>query len=164
MPILLGFLLLTILVILQSAVVSRMPLLLGTPDLIFLTITAWAVRPRVRTAWHWAIIGGLLASLTTALPFGTLLIAYLITTGLAIYFRQRVWRVPVLAMLTIAFIGTLLTNALAVLAISLSGTLLPLLQAINLVIIPSLLLNILLALPVYLIIGDVADRLYPEEL
>jgi rod shape-determining protein MreD len=152
------------LTILQSAVLGRMPLVHGTADLTFLAITAWALRPRVRTHWQWSIIGGLFASLMTALPFGIMLASYLVSTALAIYFRQRVWKVPVLTMFTVVFLGTLITHGLSIIAIGLTGTLLPLVEVLNTVTLPSLLLNVLLAIPIYLIIGDIANRLYPEEI
>jgi hypothetical protein len=39
-----------------------------------------------------------------------------------------------------------------------------LIEVLNQVTLPSLVLNLLLAVPIYAIIGDIADRFYPEEL
>jgi rod shape-determining protein MreD len=164
MPILFAIPFLGLLVILQSAVVNRMPLLHGTADLLLLTITAWALRPRVRTHWYWAVIGGLLVSLFTALPVFVFLVGYLMATALAVFLRQRVWKAPLLAMFSVVFIVTVLIHLLTVFALGLQGTLLPLLEVLNQVTLPSLLLNLLLAVPIYAIIGDIADRFYPEEL
>ena len=50
------------LVIIQSVIASRIALLQGTADIVMLAIIAWALQKRVMTAWHWAIIGGLLVS------------------------------------------------------------------------------------------------------
>ncbi len=164
MPTLLAFPVFIILAILQSAVLSRMPLLHGTADLTMLAIIAWALRPRVRTAWQWCVIGGLLIGLTTALSFGTLLAGYLATTTLVLFMRRRVWRLPILAMFVAVFAGTVITQGLSLISVTLTGTLLPLMGVLNLVVLPSLLLNLLLAVPIYAIIGDLADRFYPEEL
>jgi len=164
MPILFAIPFLGFLVILQSAVVNRMPLLHGTADLVLLAITAWALRPRVRTHWQWTIIGGLFVSLFTSLPLFVFLAGYLAATALAVFLRQRVWKAPLLAMFSVVFTVTLLIHILTVFTLSLQGTLLPLLEVLNQVTLPSLLLNLLLTVPFYAIIGDIADRFYPEEL
>jgi rod shape-determining protein MreD len=164
MPVLFAIPFLGVLVILQTSVANRMPLLHGTADLILLAITAWAIRPRVKTHWHWAIIGGLLVSLFTSLPIYVFLTGYLAATALAVYLRQRVWKAPLLAMFSVIFAITLFIHILTVFTLGLQGTLLPILDVLNQVTLPSLLLNLLLAIPVYAIIGDIADRFYPEEL
>ena len=164
MPVLFAIPFLGVLVILQSSVANRMPLLHGTADLILLAITAWAIRPRVKTHWQWTIIGGLLVSLFTSLPIYVFLTGYLAATALAVYLRQRVWKAPLLAMFSVVFTITLFIHVLTVFTLGLQGTLLPILDVLNQVTLPSLLLNLLLAIPVYAIIGDIADRFYPEEL
>jgi hypothetical protein len=164
MPILFAFPFLGLLVIFQSAVINRMLLLHGAADVILLVLTAWSLRPRVRTHWHWTIIGGVFVSLVTSLPFFIFLSGYLLATGMAVFLRQRVWRAPLLAMFTVIFVVTLFIHLLTVFTLGLQGTLLPLLEVLNQVTLPSLLLNLLLAVPVYAVIGDIADRFYPEEL
>jgi hypothetical protein len=164
MSILFAFPFLGLIVILQSAVINRMPLLHGTADVILLVITAWALRPRVKTHWHWTIIGGLLISLFTALPVFVFLAGYLVATAMAVYLRQRVWKAPLLAMFSVIFTITLFIHIMTVFTLGVQGTLLPLLEVLNQVTLPSLVLNLLLAVPVYAIIGDIADRFFPEEL
>jgi rod shape-determining protein MreD len=163
MPILLALPILGSLVILQTAMVSQAQLLHGTADLILLVLVAWAIRPRVQTYWHWTILGGLLVSFVSALPFGVPFIGYGLTTALTLLFRRRVWKVPVLAMLTAVFFGTLITHTLSFVALWLTGVQLPLIDALNLVTLPSLVLNLLLAVPAYVLIGDLANWLYPIE-
>lgn len=164
MPILFAFPFLGLLVILQSAVVNRMPLLHGTADILLLVITAWSLRPRVRTHWHWTIIAGFFVSLVSSLPLYVFPAGYLLATAMAVFLRQRVWKAPLLAMFSVIFIVTLFIHILTVFTLGLQGTLLPLFEVLNQVTLPSLLLNLLLAVPVYAIIGDIADRFYPEEL
>lgn len=150
--------------VLQSTVLSRVTLLRGSADLMLLVLLAWALHRRVDTAWHWAVVGGLIASLSSALPFGGALIGYLIATGLAWMLRQRVWQTPVLAMFLATFLGTLLTHLVSLATLQLAGSPLPWFEAINLVTLPSVILNFLLAIPVYSLITDLGDWLYPEEL
>ncbi len=164
MSILFAFPFLGILVIVQSAVVNRMPLLHGTADIILLVVIAWSLRPRVKTHWHWTIIGGLLVSLFTSLPVYVYPAGYLLATTLTVFLRKRVWKAPILAMFSVVFIVTLFIHFLTVFTLGIQGTLLPLVEVLNQVTLPSLLLNLLLAVPIYAIIGDIADRFYPAEL
>lgn len=148
----------------QSAVTNNIPLLHGTLDLVLLALAAWALQQQVETAWQWAMIGGLLFSLVSALPVGVMLLGYLGVVAIAELLKRRLWHVPILAMLVTVFLGTLLTHGLSILALLLSGTPLPLLQSFNLITLPSLLLNVLLAIPAYSLMGDLAGWFYPVEI
>ncbi len=152
------------LLILQTAVFSQLPLLRGTTDLVMVAIIAWSLQKSVKTAWQWGIIGGLLVSLSTALPFGLPIIGYLLVVGMALLLRQRVWQVPILAMFVATFLGTLITQALAVLVLRFTGTPLAWLESVNMITLPSMLLNLVVAIPAYALLGDLARWLYPEEL
>lgn len=151
-------------IMIQSALVSRIHLLQGSADLVLLTLAAWTLQERVSSAWQWSIIAVLLLSLVTALPLPALGIAYLAVTGIALLVRQRIWQVPILAMLIATFAGTLVVQLITIAALWVNGTSLPVIESINLVILPSLLLNLLLAVPAYTIFGDLANWLYPKEI
>jgi rod shape-determining protein MreD len=152
------------LVMLQSAIVSRMPLLHGTADLVLLALLAWAVHERVETAWTWAVIGGLILTIASALPAGVYLSGYLLAVGVALLMKRLLWQVPLLAMLAAVFLGTLFTQIIAVFTLNFIGELIPWQQSFNLIILPSLLLNLLLTIPVYGLITDLANWVYPEEI
>jgi rod shape-determining protein MreD len=152
------------LMLLQTSIVSRLPLLQGSPDLVMLAIISWALQKRVHTAWHWCIIGGLIYSLASALPVGVPLLCYVMVTWLSLALRRRVWQVPILALFLMVFLGTLITHAVAYASLVIAGDPLELLEAFNLVTLPSLLLNLLFALPVYAVITDLAKWAYSEEL
>lgn len=160
----LAFPILGLLLVIQTSVLSRVPLLHGTTDLVLLALIAWGLQKRVQTAWHWCIIGGLLVSFTSALPFFAPMIGYALAVGLALMLRQRVWQVPILAMLITTFFGTMLVHLVELLALRLDGVPLPFFESINLVTLPSVLLNLLLAIPFFAFLGDLASWLYPEEL
>lgn len=161
--IILAFPVLAGLVILQSAVVSRMPLLHGMADLVLLALIAWALHERVRTAWWWGLVGGAAAGFLSALPFWVFPVAYLSAVGLAVLIRRRVWKAPILAMFAAVFVGTWVVHLLSLLAVSFGGTLLPLGDVLNLITLPSLVLNLMLAAPMYFVIHDLANWAYPEE-
>jgi len=164
MAVLIAFPILSGLLIVQSAVLSQIPLLHGTADLVFLAVAAWSLQKRVRSAWAWAVIGGALVSFLSAMPTGVILAGYLLSVGLALLLKQRVWQVPVLAMLLTVFFGTLGIHLLSIVTLRVAQTPISVTEAINLVTLPSVLLNLLLAVPFYALLGDLANWLYPEGL
>jgi rod shape-determining protein MreD len=161
---LVGLILFGVLAIIQSTIVSTMPLLNGTADLILLFIVAWALQEHVDSAWLWCLIGGIYASLYTALPFGSFIIAYLICVGIARLLKHRIWKAPFLAMVATTFICTLIVQLISLSARVITGVSIPLMSVLNLIILPSLLLNLILAIPVFSIMHDMANWLYPEKL
>jgi rod shape-determining protein MreD len=164
MAILLAFPILSVLLIFQTAIISQITLLQGKADIILLTIIAWALQKRVKTAWHWCIIGGLMVSFVSGMPLGAWIIGYFLAVGLALVFRQRIWQVPVLAMFVATFFGTVFTHLVSLAALRVMGTSLPFFKALNLVTLPSILLNFLLVIPIYALFSDLAKWIYPEKL
>lgn len=155
---------LTGLMLLQSGILSRIPLLHGTPDLLLLFILAWALQKRVQTAWQWCLIGAAIFGLVSALPLGTTLLAYGLATGIALLLRRQMWQMPILAMLVAVLLGTLVSHMASMFALRVTGDPIPILQALNLITLPSAFLNLILAIPAYAMMGDLATWLYPEEL
>lgn len=151
------------LIMLQTAVISRAPLLNGSADLVLVGLVAWALHERVQSAWIWGLIGGLMVGFISALPVWTMPAAYLAAVGLALLVRRRVWKAPILANLAAVFAGTVVVHVFSFAAVSFSGTLLPALEVINRITVPSLLLNLLAALPIYFLLHDLANWAYPEE-
>jgi rod shape-determining protein MreD len=159
-----GSALLTFLLILQSSIISRIPLLQGSPDLVLLAVVAWASQKRVETGWLWGIIGGLLVGYVSAVQLPVYLMGYLAAAGLATALRQRMWNVPQLIMLISVIGGTLFVQGLTWVSLRFSENPTSIVESLNLIILPSLLLNLLLAMPFFLVIGDLARLLYPQPL
>jgi len=153
-----------VLVIVQSSIFSRIPLLQGTPDLVLLAILAWALQKKVDTAWQWCIIGSLMVTLVSALPLGAVFVGYGIATAIALALRRRIWQIPLLAMFIVTFLGTVILNGISLLALWLTGNPVPVLESLNLITLPGILLNLLLAIPAYGLLHELAGWLYPEEL
>ena len=164
MAIFLAIPILGIMVIFQSVVFSQVRLLYGTTDLVLLIVVAWAVQERVTTAWHWGVIAGILASLATAVPAIAIIPTYVVITGIAIYMRRIFWQRPLLAMITATLMATLVSQIITGAVLVINGTPIPLIEAFYLITIPSALLNLLLAVPIYALIGDLANWLYPEAI
>ena len=148
---------------LQSVIFSRLSILSGTADLVFLVILAWSLQSRVRHAWVWAMVGGLLISVTSAVPYFAPLLGYLIVVFIARLIQHRLWQIPILAMFATTVLGTLIVQTLEIVAMFVSGRAVPFQDSFTYVALPSALLNLLLALPVYTIMTDMARWVYPEE-
>jgi cell shape-determining protein MreD len=151
------------LLMLQTTVVSTLPLLNGTADLILLVLASWAVQERVRSAFEWAAIGGTLVGLISHSPLLVPLAGYLGVAIFARLLRGWIWQSPLVALFLTTFFGSLLLPALTWAALQFEGVSLPLIESFNRVILPGALLNLLLAVPVYMIIADLAQAVYPEE-
>jgi rod shape-determining protein MreD len=152
------------LLLFQSAIVSRVTLLHGVADLVLLALIAWSLQKRNRSVWFWGAIGGLMVGFMSALPFGAALVGYLLVVLLGVILRQRVWQMPILAMLIATFFGTLIVQLVELIALRIAGVNMPFWEAINLVTLPSVLLNLLLAIPFYAMFSDLAGWIYPEPL
>lgn len=158
---LIAFPLLALVVILQSAVISQMTLLAGYADLMLIILAAWALKADAVSAWLWAILGGIMVSFVSGMPWFVVIIGYLFVVLIAQILRQRVWQAPLLAMFSVIFMGTLSMNLLALLVLNLLGTPLPFGDALGLIILPSMLLNLLFSIPVYAVIRDTAQWVSP---
>lgn len=156
--------LLVVLSVVQTAIVNRLPLLHGTADVMLLTISAWALNERVTSAWFWAVLGGALISFISATPYYAPLLGYLAITLIARLLRRRIWQTPILAMFVVTFMGTFIMHALYALTLFVQGISVDWRVSLNLITLPSLLLNMLLAIPVYAVVSDLAEWVYPVEL
>ena len=160
---LVAFPILVMALVLQTAMVSRLPLLAGTADLVLIIIAAWSLQENVESAWLWSLLAGLMVGAASGLPMVVPVLAYLAVTGLARLVLRRVWETPVLAMLLVVFAGTLISSVLALAAVYISGGAYPAADAFSLIVLPSLLLNLLLALPVYAVMRDIGLWVYPAK-
>lgn len=152
-----------ILVILQTGIINRIPLINGTPDLIMLVLVAWSLQEKVTNAWLWALVGGVLVSLVSATPFFAPLVGYLTVTTLGRLLQRRIWQTPILAMFVLTFVGTFVYQGILFTALVVNGVPIGWREGLNLVTLPSVLLNMALALPVHSIIVDLAHWIYPIQ-
>jgi dolichyl-phosphate-mannose--protein O-mannosyl transferase len=149
-------------VILQSAVVSRLTLLSGFGDLPLVMLAAWALQDQVDSAWHWAIVTGIVVGFISGINWLVFVIGYVAVVALAKVLRMRVWQAPLLAMFSVTFLGTILMAVLTLGVLRLSGVSIPLQDAFGLLTLPGVLLNLLLAIPVYAVMRDLAHWAYPS--
>ena len=160
---LIAFPLLILVIVIQSAVISRIPLLAGFGDLMLVVLAAWSLQPQVETAWHWAFLGGILTIFVTALPWPVILFGYGLVIIFARLMQGRFWQTPLLVMFSVTILGTLGINLFSIVVLQLAGTPVPFDDALGYITLPSLLLNLLLAIPVYVFMRDLAQWIYPTE-
>ncbi len=163
MPIILAIPILAFVLMLQTVVVTSLPLLSGFADLMLLVLVAWALQERVKSAWIWTAIGSLMVAFVSAAPWYATIGGYVAVTVMVRLLRRRVWQTPILVMFVVTFFGSIISQGITLVALLTRGAPLPLLDSLNLVILPGTLLNLLLALPVYAVVTDMAQWLYPEE-
>ncbi len=163
MSVILSIPVLSFIAVLQSAVVSRLPLNRGTADLMLVVLVAITLQKSVKTAWQWSIVGGLLTDFFSGLPFGLFTISYLITTGIAFLLRERIWRFSFLMQLLVVLSGTLIVHGLSMMVLIIQGNSLQLSTVLQAVTLPSIILNFMLSLPVFIIIQDIIQQLNPPE-
>jgi len=150
--------------LLQTAMVSRMNLLSGSADLMLVLLAAWGLQERVRHAWVWGAVIGLLVGGISGAPWYIYLTVYLGVTGLSRLLTRRIWQAPLLAMFAVTSIGTFLMDLLIYFhRILFEGINLHFEDTFIQVILPSILLNFALALIIHPLMHDIANRLYPAE-
>lgn len=163
MIVLLAFPVMVVLMVLQMTIFSRLPLLNGTADIILLTLISWALQEKVTHAWEWCLVGGIIVSLISAMPWFSPLAGYLIITAIARYLQKRIWQVPILMVFVLTLIGTIIQSGIAILVLQLDGRTINIQDSLSLIMLPSIMLNLLLALPIYTVISNLASLLYPIE-
>lgn len=149
--------------VVQSAVVSRLPLIRGTADLMLVLLVAIALQKSVTTAWQWSVVGGLMIDFLSGLPFGVFTFSYLLATGAALLIKERVWRYSFLMQLLVVFVGTLIAHGLAFIIQFLQGGSLNLGEVLQLITLPSIILNSMLSVPVYILVQDVLEQVSPQD-
>ncbi len=153
--------LLVLVVIVQSAILPEFSLLAGYGDLLLVLLAAWALQEGVTTAFQWALLGSLMISLVSHLPWFIYVAGYLGVVLLARSLQRRVWQVPLLAMFTVTFLGTLTMHLLSFAYLQLLGGSPSFSDAMGLVTLPSVLLNLLIAIPVFGMMRDLARWVFP---
>ncbi len=158
-----AFPLLLLAVILQSSVVSQIRLLAGHADLPLLMLGAWALQNRVRSAWHWTVLGCVMIAYVSAMPWPVVAIGYIAIVFVARGLQRRVWQAPLLAMFSVAFMGTLMMHLLSFGVLRILGTPFNFADVVGLITLPGLLLNMLFSIPVYMFMRELARWVYPAE-
>ncbi len=147
---------------LQFGIINRLPLLSGTADLLIVFVAAWSLQDYVKHYWIFTLSIGVFVSLISAMPFFTPLISYLAVYLLAQLIKKRLWQVPLLAMFSIVFLGTLIQHLIYMFVLQVSGVILNWAEGFSNTALPSLLINIALVIPVFAIVQELAVIFTPK--
>jgi len=120
--ILVGFLIISLSVIFQTAVFGRINLLSGSADIVLIILAVWGLQPLVRKARYWAVMAGLLVGFISNLPWFVPVVVYLVVVELGNFFSRRVWQAPLLTVFSVIFLGTMMMHLAAFLVLQLSGS------------------------------------------
>ena len=163
MPVLVGIPVLLLTVILQTTVLSRIPMLFGVPDLVMLVFLAWFLDENVKHGWEWVVMSGIMVSFVSALPFFLPFWMYLGIALITFWLKNRIWQTPIMGMLVSTLIGTVLMQGASIFVLQFMGTDVPFQQSLQLVVLPSILWNLILAIPVYSLVKELVYLVYPGE-
>lgn len=152
-----------ILFMMQIGIFSNLTLLHGAPDVVLVSVIAWALNERVKTGLLWGILAGVLVGFVSALPFVAVLAGYVAITGFAKLLQRRVWQAPLLAMFMTTLLGTLLMAGIAIMNLSVESGGFSLQEALSQIVLPTILMNLMISLPIHFIFIDFADWVYPLE-
>lgn len=158
---LVGLPLLALAVVLQSAIVPSFALLSGYADVMLVLLAAWALQDNVNTAYQWALMGALMMSIVSSLPWFIYVAGYVGVVIVARMLQKRVWQVPMLAMFSVTFLGTVIMHLLTFVDLTFLGRVVSFSDAMGLVTLPSLLLNLLIAIPIFGIMRDLSRWVFP---
>ncbi len=160
---LVAFPVLGLVLILQTSIFSQVQLLSGAADLVLLVIAAWALQPQVDSAWHWALLAGMLTAFISAMPFVVPLASLAITVVLARAIQRRILNSEWVSVLSVTILGTLASHLLSFIGLVSIGVAIDLQDVVAFITLPSLFANLLLCLPVHSLIRDLALWVYPPE-
>src|SRR3990172_1356563 len=91
-----GLPILAALAVLQSTVLAQFPLLDGRADVILVAVLCWAMAGRGEDAMVWALIGGLLLDLFSAVTFGSTAIVLILLAYFVSLLRTGFWEANLL--------------------------------------------------------------------
>jgi hypothetical protein len=151
------------LVILQSTIVSRLNLSFGLTDIVMLVLIALGLQQNTKHTLLWFSIGGALMAIFSAIPLMYPLIPYIIISLIIDYLKKRIWKIPLLLMILVSFVGTVICNLVAFVIISITRVPLPITETINSVILPSIALNIAIGIPIFILVRDWSKWLNPRD-
>ncbi len=153
--------LMTVLAVLETAVLSRLPLFGQVPQLPFLVALSWGLLHDLEEGITWAFVGGLLVDLFSVGPTGLTALAWMLGIALAVFIAQAFPTSRVIMPVLVSALATIVYLALHMLLLRLFGYQTTLSMATALL--PLAALHAVLILPVYWLMYTVDRRLWPRR-
>jgi rod shape-determining protein MreD len=161
---LLGLPVIAFLVILQTSIISRLNISLGQADLVMLFILAWCLQDKRSVGVWWAIAGGIMMSFVSAVPWYGYLIGYFTIAIISKVLQKRLWNIPILTMVILSFVGTGIVLVISFVFVSVTQVQLPIRDSLVKVILPSSAINMVLSIPIFIVVRDLVNTVYPTDL
>jgi rod shape-determining protein MreD len=160
---LLGLPIIAFLVIVQTSIISRLNISFGQADLVMLFILAWCLQDKNRVGVWWAVAGGIMMSFVSAVPWYAYLIGYVMISIISKILQKRLWNIPILTMVVLSFVGTMIVLVISFVFVSVTQIQLPIHDSLVKVILPSSALNMILSIPIFIIVRDLVNMVYPAD-
>lgn len=134
---------------LQTSLTKQIRLLGGEPELVLLLVLAWSINNNLDENVVWAFVGGICLDLLSGAPTGASVPGMLIMVFGISGLGQQVYRIGIVILVGLVFIGTLVQQTVFIIITSLAGYASFSLEAIGYVVMPTLVYNLFFIFPVY---------------
>ncbi|MCY4070691.1 MAG: rod shape-determining protein MreD [Chloroflexi bacterium] len=131
----------------------------GQFSLVMLLVLAWSIRSDLLSGFVWALVGGILLDLYSAIPIGTSSAALMIIVYAANGAAQQLYRMRIVTLLAMTLLATLFFQVYTYCALLLLGLSYDILMVIRIVFIPTIIYNLVGVLPTYAIVRLIQRRL-----
>lgn len=131
----------------------------GQFSLVMLLVLAWSIRSDLVSGFVWALVGGILLDLYSAIPIGTSSAALMIIVYAANGAAQQLYRMRIVTLLVMTLLATLFFQVYTYCALLLLGLSYDILMVTRLVFIPTIIYNLVGVLPTYAIVRLIQRRL-----
>ncbi len=153
--------LMLLLVVLQTAVLSYLPLFNQVPQLPFLVALSWGLLRDLEEGVIWAFVGGILLDLFSITPFGLTPLAWMAAIAMAILIIRPLTSSRVILPTLVAALATIFYLGLSMLLLRLFGY--QVTSVVTAVLLPMAALHALLILPIYWLMYIADRRLSPRR-
>jgi rod shape-determining protein MreD len=130
----------------------------GLPDLVFLLVVAWALNTDLQDGVIWALVGGILLDLFSALPLGVSSIPLLVIVFVISGLGQRFFQLGGLVLFGVTLVGTLFQQLVLMLLLAVLGHQVNWLFDLVTFVLPTVLYNLILVVPIYALVRRVQVR------
>jgi rod shape-determining protein MreD len=158
-----GIPILALAAIMNAAVMSRLQIGGGAPDLVFLVVVSWALLADVRDAMLWAVIGGVMQDWMSIAPLGASALGLVIVVFVADSLFGQVQRGNLLIPPLVAGVGTVVYHLGILIGLRLVGHAVPVPLGLAYVTLPTVIYNVILSLPVFRVVGLIYGWLSPHR-
>jgi cell shape-determining protein MreD len=144
-------------------IVRHLPLFNGTADLLLLWLAAWGLQNKGKHVWVGSLFSSAIVAFVSAVPWYAILLPYLFIAFISRFMNKHFWHSPLIALFIVVFIGSLFESMFQLGVLFFQGTIMNFVVSLKYVVVPSVFLNLLFAVPIYVVVNDMAQWVYPIE-